>query len=56
MENADADRFKANRGLGLEFARQYLVDGWQVYALVVIQILLPSCSNWLTRVVTSFGS
>ena len=22
----------ANRGLGLEFARQYLVDGWQVYA------------------------
>ena len=22
----------ANRGLGFEFARQYLVDGWQVYA------------------------
>jgi NAD(P)-dependent dehydrogenase (short-subunit alcohol dehydrogenase family) len=22
----------ANRGLGLEFARQYLGDGWQVYA------------------------
>jgi NAD(P)-dependent dehydrogenase (short-subunit alcohol dehydrogenase family) len=22
----------ANRGLGLEFARQYLDDGWQVYA------------------------
>lgn len=22
----------ANRGLGLEFARQYLTDGWQVYA------------------------
>ena len=22
----------ANRGLGLEFARQYLADGWQVYA------------------------
>jgi len=22
----------ANRGLGLEFARQYLVNGWQVYA------------------------
>ena len=22
----------SNRGLGLEFARQYLVDGWQVYA------------------------
>jgi NAD(P)-dependent dehydrogenase (short-subunit alcohol dehydrogenase family) len=22
----------ANRGLGLEFARQYLSDGWQVYA------------------------
>jgi NAD(P)-dependent dehydrogenase (short-subunit alcohol dehydrogenase family) len=22
----------ANRGLGLEFARQYLVDGWKVYA------------------------
>ena len=21
----------ANRGLGLEFARQYLADGWQVY-------------------------
>ena len=24
----------ANRGLGLEFARQYLADGWQVYACV----------------------
>jgi NAD(P)-dependent dehydrogenase (short-subunit alcohol dehydrogenase family) len=22
----------ANRGLGLEFARLYLADGWQVYA------------------------
>ena len=22
----------ANRGLGLEFARQYVADGWQVYA------------------------
>lgn len=22
----------ANRGLGLEFARQYLADGWQIYA------------------------
>ena len=22
----------ANRGIGLEFARQYLADGWQVYA------------------------
>jgi NAD(P)-dependent dehydrogenase (short-subunit alcohol dehydrogenase family) len=22
----------ANRGLGLEFARQYLADGWHVYA------------------------
>jgi NAD(P)-dependent dehydrogenase (short-subunit alcohol dehydrogenase family) len=22
----------ANRGLGVEFARQYLADGWQVYA------------------------
>src|SRR5262249_61296982 len=22
----------ANRGLGLEFARQYLADGWRVYA------------------------
>jgi NAD(P)-dependent dehydrogenase (short-subunit alcohol dehydrogenase family) len=22
----------ANRGLGLEFARQYSADGWQVYA------------------------
>ena len=22
----------ANRGLGIEFARQYLADGWQVYA------------------------
>jgi NAD(P)-dependent dehydrogenase (short-subunit alcohol dehydrogenase family) len=22
----------ANRGLGLEFARQYLAEGWQVYA------------------------
>jgi NAD(P)-dependent dehydrogenase (short-subunit alcohol dehydrogenase family) len=22
----------ANRGLGLEFARQYLASGWQVYA------------------------
>ena len=22
----------ANRGLGLEFARQYAADGWQVYA------------------------
>ena len=22
----------ANRGLGLEFARQYLADGWQVFA------------------------
>ena len=22
----------ANRGLGLEFARQYLANGWQVYA------------------------
>ena len=22
----------ANRGLGLEFVRQYLADGWQVYA------------------------
>jgi NAD(P)-dependent dehydrogenase (short-subunit alcohol dehydrogenase family) len=22
----------ANRGLGLKFARQYLADGWQVYA------------------------
>jgi NAD(P)-dependent dehydrogenase (short-subunit alcohol dehydrogenase family) len=22
----------ANRGIGLEFARQYLGDGWQVYA------------------------
>ena len=22
----------ANRGLGFEFARQYLADGWQVYA------------------------
>jgi NAD(P)-dependent dehydrogenase (short-subunit alcohol dehydrogenase family) len=24
----------ANRGIGLEFARQYFADGWQVYALV----------------------
>jgi NAD(P)-dependent dehydrogenase (short-subunit alcohol dehydrogenase family) len=24
----------ANRGLGLEFARQYLADGWRVYAAV----------------------
>jgi NAD(P)-dependent dehydrogenase (short-subunit alcohol dehydrogenase family) len=22
----------ANRGLGLEFARQYLADGWQIFA------------------------
>ena len=22
----------ANRGIGLEFARQYFADGWQVYA------------------------
>jgi NAD(P)-dependent dehydrogenase (short-subunit alcohol dehydrogenase family) len=22
----------ANRGIGFEFARQYLADGWQVYA------------------------
>jgi NAD(P)-dependent dehydrogenase (short-subunit alcohol dehydrogenase family) len=22
----------ANRGLGFAFARQYLTDGWQVYA------------------------
>src|SRR6516162_10653081 len=22
----------ANRGIGLEFARQYLADGWQIYA------------------------
>jgi len=34
----------ANRGLGLEFARQYLAEGWQVYA-AAIQSLLPSCAD-----------
>jgi NAD(P)-dependent dehydrogenase (short-subunit alcohol dehydrogenase family) len=34
MENAMASVLitGANRGLGFEFARQYLADGWQVYA------------------------
>jgi NAD(P)-dependent dehydrogenase (short-subunit alcohol dehydrogenase family) len=34
MENAMPSALitGANRGLGLEFARQYLADGWQVYA------------------------
>ena len=34
----------ANRGLGFEFARQYLADGWSTQ-LVVIQHLLPELSR-----------
>jgi NAD(P)-dependent dehydrogenase (short-subunit alcohol dehydrogenase family) len=35
----------ANRGLGLEFARQYLADGWRVYA-----------ARWTRRVVMANAS
>ena len=34
----------ANRGLGLEFARQYLADGWSMQ-LVANQHLLPDCTD-----------
>ena len=30
----------ANRGLGLEFARQYLADGWTVYSNPLPHVLI----------------
>ena len=41
----------ANRGLGLEFARQYLVDGWQVYAACRD----PNSASELHRLVDASG-
>jgi len=43
----------ANRRIGLEFARQYLADGWQVMLLVEIEILLLGCADWLMEAVTN---
>jgi NAD(P)-dependent dehydrogenase (short-subunit alcohol dehydrogenase family) len=28
----------ASQGIGLEFVRQYLADGYKVYAIIVVQI------------------
>ena len=44
----------ANRGLGLEFAQQYVADGWRVYATCRDPEL--ACANWLTRAAASCGS
>jgi NAD(P)-dependent dehydrogenase (short-subunit alcohol dehydrogenase family) len=41
----------ANRGLGLEFARQYLADGWQVYAACRD----PSSASELRRLADASG-
>ena len=41
----------ANRGLGLEFARQYLADGWQVYATC----RHPASASELRRLADSSG-
>jgi NAD(P)-dependent dehydrogenase (short-subunit alcohol dehydrogenase family) len=41
----------ANRGIGLELARQYLSDGWQVYACC----REPEKANFLTDLVEEFG-
>ena len=46
----------ANRGLGFEFARQYLADGWNVYAACRDPIPLLSCAEWQTRAVTNCTS
>jgi NAD(P)-dependent dehydrogenase (short-subunit alcohol dehydrogenase family) len=35
----------ANRGLGLEFTRQYLSDGWRIFAACRV----PACANELQR-------
>jgi NAD(P)-dependent dehydrogenase (short-subunit alcohol dehydrogenase family) len=42
----------ANRGLGLEFARQYLADGWQVYTACRD----PSSASELRRMADRSGS
>jgi NADP-dependent 3-hydroxy acid dehydrogenase YdfG len=41
----------ANRGLGLEFARQYAADGWQVYAACRD----PSSASELRRLAEASG-
>lgn len=41
----------ANRGLGLEFARQYAADGWQVFAAC----RAPNAATELHRLVTDSG-
>src|SRR6478672_10943174 len=41
----------ANRGLGLEFARQYAADGWQVYAACRD----PSSASELRRLAETSG-
>ena len=44
----------ANRGLGFEFAKQYLAEmAGRSTRLVVTQIPLQSCADWLTRVATN---
>jgi hypothetical protein len=39
----------ANRGLGLEFTRQYLADGWQVFANCEIPPPPTSYNAWPKR-------
>jgi NAD(P)-dependent dehydrogenase (short-subunit alcohol dehydrogenase family) len=41
----------ANRGLGLEFTRQYLADGWQVYAACRD----PNSASTLSRLTDASG-
>jgi NAD(P)-dependent dehydrogenase (short-subunit alcohol dehydrogenase family) len=41
----------ANRGLGLEFTRQYLADGWQVFATCRD----PASANELQRLTQKAG-
>ena len=36
----------ANRGLGLEFVRQYAADGWQVYAACRSPGQPRNCKSW----------
>ena len=46
----------ANRGLGFEFARQYLANGWNVYAACRDPDSASELRDWRTRAATNCSS